>query len=262
MSDAAIAEGARAWSAEGEGARAGTGVVVLHGLTGNPYSVRPLAERLHEAGFTVELPRLPGHGTDWRDMAKTRYLDWRAAVEGVVDDLTERCDRIVLAGLSMGGTLSLDVASRRPADIAGVVAINAQILDPDQILAKLNPILQYVIPAVPRDLGGLPTNDIAKPGEDEQAYDVVPAKATQSLIAELPRIRAQLTDLDLPLLVAYSPQDHTVAAKNSKALPGLVATEDVEEVVLERSYHVATLDWDQEKLEAAVLAFVERLHDA
>ncbi|MDX1657545.1 MAG: alpha/beta fold hydrolase [Nitriliruptorales bacterium] len=260
MTETALIAGAEPWSSQGEGARAGTGVAVLHGFTGNPRSVRPLAERIHAAGFTVDMPLLPGHGTEWRDLAKTRYLDWRGAVEAVVDRLVERCDRVILVGLSLGGTLALDVGSRRPEDVAGIAAINPQILDPEQPLAKLNPILQYIIPAAPRDLAGMPSDDIAKPGADEGAYKMVPAKAAQSLISELPRLRAQLTDLSTPLLVAYSPQDHTVPAKNSEALVDLVASDDVETLVLERSYHVATLDWDQEQLEDAIVAFVERLH--
>lgn len=259
MTHPATVPGAEPWSATGSGERARTGVVLFHGFTGNPNSLRPLAERIHAEGYTVEVPLLPGHGTEWRDLAKTRYVDWRGEAELVVDRLTERCDRVVLVGLSMGGSLALDVASRRPADVAGVAAINAQILDPEQPLAKIAPVLQYLIPVLPRDLAGLPSDDIAKPGGDERAYGMVPSKAIQSFLAELARLRAQLTDLDIPVLVAYSPQDHTVGAASSRALPTLMRSEDVTTVVLERSYHVATLDWDAELLEDAVIEFLDRI---
>lgn len=251
--------GAEAWSATGEGPRARTGVLVCHGFTGNPNSTRPVGERLHREGYTVEVPLLPGHGTTVQDMARTRYADWRGAVEASLDDLASRCDGVVLVGLSMGGTIALDVASARPADVAGVVAINAQILDPEQPLAKLAPVLQHLAPIVPRDLAGLPSDDIAKPGADERAYAKVPAKAARSLIRELPRIRAQLLDLSAPLLVAYAPQDHSVPARNSRAVLELAGSGDITELVLERSYHVATLDYDAGLLEDAIVAFVSRV---
>lgn len=251
--------GAEPWSAKGSGDRADVGVIVLHGFTGNPNATRPLGERLNEAGYTVEVPLLPGHGTSHRDLKRTRYGDWRAAVEGVVDDLAGRCRSVVLVGLSAGGTLSLDVASQRRDAVAGVVSINAQVLGRDDPLARIAPLLQYVISAVPRDLAGLPTDDIARPGADERAYAWVPSRTGQSILNELPRIRGQLTDLIQPVLVAYSPQDHSVPPANSKAILELVGSEDVTELVLERSYHVATLDWDAELLEQAVIDFVARV---
>lgn len=252
-------DGAQAWAATGEGERARVGIAVVHGFTGNPNSTRPVAERLHRDGYTVEVPLLPGHGTTVKEMARTRYADWRREAERILDDLRRRCDQVVLVGLSMGGTLCLDLAGSRPKDVAGVVVINAQLLAPEQFLAKFAPVLQYVAPIVPRDLAGLPSDDIAKPGADERAYPSVPAKAAQSLIRELPRIRAQLLDADMPILVAYSPQDHSVPAKNSRAIREYVASADVTELVLERSYHVATLDYDAELLEDAIVAFVERV---
>lgn len=252
--NAAVIEGAEAWGATGTGARAAVGVVVVHGFTGNPLSTRPMGERLHADGYTVHVTRLPGHGTTAKDMATTRYADWLAEVDKQVDAMRERCDKIVLVGLSMGGTICLDVGSRR--DVAGVVPINAAILDRDGLLAKLAPVLAYVMPMVPAKLAGVVEDDIAKPGMTERAYDTVPAKSASSFLRALPRIRAQLRELTVPVLVAYSPQDHTVPPENSKALAGLIGSTDVRELVLSQSYHVATLDLDQQLLQDAVSSFV------
>ncbi len=256
---AAVMTGCEPWQAQGTGDRARTGVAVVHGFTGNPLSTTPTAQALNAAGFTVSVPRLPGHGTTARDMAKTRYADWRAEVDRTVDELLTTCDKVVLVGLSMGGTLTLDVTSSR-SDVAGAVVINAALLDRDEVVAKLAPILQHIIPMIPRDLAGLPTGDIAKADEDEHAYGMVPAKAAQSLTSQLGRIRGQLGNLTQPILVAWSPQDHTVPPKNSEALLGMLGSDDVTPLRLERSFHVATLDYDRPKLEAAIIAHVEKIH--
>ncbi len=79
-------------------------------------------------GYQVEVPRLPGHGTDVRDLGRTRYADWAAAAEEVVEQVANRTDHLVLVGLSMGGTLTLDIASRRRDLVDAAVVINPQIL--------------------------------------------------------------------------------------------------------------------------------------
>lgn len=256
-----IQPGCEPWRATGEGERARTGVVLTHGLTGNPRATTPLAQVLHERGFTVDVVRLPGHGSTVRDMARTRYADWRDAVEAALDRTLADCDRVVLVGHSMGGTLSLDLASARPSDVAGVVAINPQVSHPTQPLARLAPVLQYVMPAIPRDLAGLPSNDIARPDVVEGAYAKVPAKPAQSLINALRGIRERLLDLTQPLLVITSPRDHTVPAANSDALVELVGSADVQRITCARSYHLPQLDWDREQVETAVAEFVTRVHD-
>lgn len=261
MDTPAIQPGCEPWRAEGEGERARTGVVLTHGFTGNPRATTPLGRRLHEAGHTVEVVRLPGHGTTVRDLARTRYDDWLGAVAAALDRTAATCDRVVLWGHSMGGTLSVDLASTRPADVHGVVAVNPQLLHPTQPLAKVAPVLQYLVPVVPRDLAGLPTDDIARPDMSEGAYPKVSARAAQSLIEQLRRVRSQLLDLVQPLLVISSPQDHTVPPANADALAELVGSADVQRLVCERSYHVPQLDWDRDAVEQASLDFVARVHD-
>jgi len=247
------------WSFQGVGARARTGILLVHGFTGSPVSLRPLGELLATRGFAVELPRLPGHGTTWREMLPTRYDDWRGEVVRMAKLLGSRTDKVVLVGLSMGGTLALDVASSGDVTPAGVVAINAQILDRKGIVVKLGPWLEKILPVVPAAAAGLRSNDIAKPGAGEQAYGWVPSAAGNSLLRALPRVRAQVERLTCPALIAYSRQDHSVSPENSKRLLGLLRTADLTELVLERSYHVATLDYDLELIEERVTAFADRV---
>ena len=257
-----MTEAIQGFSSPGTGDAATVGVLVLHGFTGNPTTSRPLGEALARRGWAVEVPCLPGHGTRWQDMMKTTYADWRGAAERALDALRSRCDTVVVGGLSMGGTISLDLATRRRDDVHGVFAINAAILDREGLLAKLAPIISKIIPAAPASSAGLVKNDIAKPGQDERAYAWVPAAAGYSLVKELPRIRARVSGLEQPILVMWSREDHSVPPENSRALLRLLGSRDVTEVVLERSYHVATLDHDAPLIEEKVAALVERVASA
>lgn len=249
--------GAQPFSARGSGARAGVGVVVVHGFTASPTGTRPLGLRLAAAGYSVEVPRLPGHGTTPRDLARTRYSDWRMTVVNAVRSLERGCDRVVLVGHSMGGSIVLDLAGSGDHDVAGIVTINSLVLDRTELLARAAPLLQHVVPFVPRDAAGMPTDDLAKPGVEEGAYAWVSARAAQSFIAELPRIRGALPRVACPALVVTSPEDHTVDPANGDAIADrLTGSPRVERFTTRRSYHVPLLDYDAEVLEDRILAFV------
>lgn len=253
-----VLPGAEAWSSPGSGARSDIGVVVSHGFTGNPTATRPLGEALAARGFAVEVIRLPGHGTHWRDMASTRYGDWRWEMDRALSDLLQRGKRVVLSGLSMGGTIALDVACARPDKVAGVVPINCTVLDREGALAKAAPVLEHILPVVPAALGGLIKNDIAK-GGDEKAYDTLPTKSGNSFLKQLSRIRRGVGTLKVPVLVAYSPEDHSVPPQNSRALLEMLPSGFATELILPRSYHVATLDHDFDLLVGAIAEFAERV---
>lgn len=252
-----VIPGAEPWSSRGSGKRARVGIVVVHGFTGCPVSTRPLGERLSERGFAVEVPRLPGHGTHVLDLARTRYVHWRNEAERVFYDLKSRTQACLLVGLSMGGTLVLDMASQLRG-VAGVVSINAQILERNDIGSRLAPVLSKLIAVAPASLAGLAKNDCAN-GADEKAYSWVSPGAGYSMLRELPRIRSQLSWLRVPALVAYSPQDHSVDPENSRVILSSVGSTDKKELRLERSYHVATLDYDLDLLVNEISAFADRI---
>ncbi len=113
------------------------GVLLSHGFTGSPQSMRPWAEHLAGEGFTVRLPRLPGHGTSWQELNRTRFEDWYAVVDAALTELTERCSKVVVGGLSMGGTLVTRLAEQRGADVAGLMLVNPAFRSEDRRLVAL-----------------------------------------------------------------------------------------------------------------------------
>lgn len=229
------------------------GVLLLHGFSGSPASLRPLAESFAADGYTVELPRLPGHGTCWRDLGKVSWRDWVREVVAAHDRLVERTRARAVVGLSFGGCLGLYLAQARRTEVDGLALVNPAIHQPHPLLPLL-PVLKRVVPFVPGVV-----NDIAKPGGDEIGYERVSVRGAAEF-HELQRIvRGDLGRVTAPLLVLTSRQDHVVPIGNSRLVVEEAASEDVAQVWLERSYHVATLDHDAPEIEREAKAFVKRV---
>lgn len=229
------------------------GVLLCHGFTGSPQSLRPWADYLAERGLTVALPLLPGHGTRWEDMALTGWQDWYAEVERELHALQQRCSTVFVFGLSMGGALALRLAAKHGRSVRGVVVVNPAI--------KVHGLSAYALPVarhLVRSTKGL-ASDIAKEGVQEAAYDRVPLHAAHSVRRFFRIVDGDLPQVTQPLLLLRSPQDHVVPPADSARVLSRVSSQDVTETLLERSYHVATLDHDAERILRDSYDFVVRL---
>jgi carboxylesterase len=230
-----------------------TGVLLCHGFTGSPHTLRPWAEYLAAAGLTVSLPRLPGHGTTWQEMARTRWEDWFAEVDRAFGDLQGRCGEIFVMGISMGGCLALRLAELRGNAIGGLVLVNPSVTA-DTKLFVLAPVLKLIVPS----LKGI-ASDIKKPGITEVSYDRTPVKAAATLPGLWRTTQQHLADVTQPVLVYHSTADHVVGPASVKLLVKALPPEQIEVRELADSYHVATLDNDAEAIFAGSLEFV-RVH--
>jgi carboxylesterase len=245
----AILPGAEPFSHDGSD----VGVLLVHGFTSTPQSLRPWAEHLAEAGYTVRLPRLPGHGTTWQEMNRTEWSDWYATVDATFRELLARCRTVVVAGLSMGGALALQLAQNHGPRVAGLVLVNPAVKFEDPRLVVL-PVLKHLVGALP----GI-ANDIKKADATELAYTKTPLKAGHSQVVAWRTIIRDLPEITQPVLLLHSPQDHVVPASSSALVLSKLSSEDVQEILLENSYHVATLDNDAPLIFAESVKFIERL---
>ncbi|NNN01205.1 MAG: alpha/beta fold hydrolase [Acidimicrobiaceae bacterium] len=228
------------------------GVLVLHGFTGNPTSVRALAELAQKAGHSVELPRLPGHGTTLEDMMGTTWTDWSNAAMLAYDDLASRCERVVVVGLSMGGALGAWVAEQRA--VAGCVFINPLVKPPVQ---EIEDGLAQLIEAGLETIDSI-GSDIKKEGVAELSYPGTPLRCAQSLFSALHDVEVNLVKITAPILLISSREDHVVTSDNGDALIQKVSG-PIERIWLENSFHVATMDNDRELVESSTMAFVDRV---
>jgi len=215
------------------------GVVVSHGFTGSVQSIAPWARALAEPapgwpGARVVAPRLPGHGTHWRDLARTRWWDWYGAVEDAYHELDAHCDRVFVAGLSMGGALALRLSERER--VAGTLLVNPAIatrdkrVPPAALLHRLLPSQEGV------------ANDIALPGATELGYPRFSVTSLATMTKLWRDVRHNLDRLSAPVLLMRSREDHVVDDLTAQILRKRVS--DLRFVELPNSYHVATLDRD------------------
>lgn len=228
------------------------GVLLCHGFTGTPQSMRPWGEYLAERGFTVRVPLLPGHGTTWQEMNNTRWEDWYSCVDTAFRELHETCQRVVVGGLSMGASLALQLAQEHGPRISGLVLVNPAVTFDDP-RTRVLPVLKHL-------MGSLEAvgNDIKKPGVTELAYTRSPLKAGHSQLVAWRSVIRDLPEVTQPVLLLRSTQDHVLPASSSALVLSRISSSDVTEILLEDSYHVATLDNDAPRIFDESARFIER----
>jgi len=250
------------------------GVLLIHGFTGSPASLRPWAEHLAAAGYRVRVPRLPGHGTSWQELNLTRWQEWYATVKRSYAELSAETTKIVVGGLSMGGALALRLAARQrvrerralhrarqtdrpteqpPTPLVGLCLVNPALHNADPRLSML-PLLKLLTGSV----AGI-SGDIAQPFADELAYNRTPLRALSSMLQLWDLTIAGLHRVDQPILLFRSQHDHVVGPASIRILRERVSSGDITEHQLQKSFHVATLDYDADFIFSESARFIGRV---
>jgi carboxylesterase len=229
------------------------GVLLCHGFTGGPSSMRPWAEHLNASGYAVSVPRWPGHGTTWQDCNTTEYADWYSGAVNAFEKLQTECDDVFVAGLSMGACLALNLAVDRGREVRGLVLVNPAIASARKDI-KLLPVVKHLVPSFPA-IG----SDIKKQGVRERAYPRTPLKAAHSMFQGMRVVRDRLPEVTQPLLMFRSRVDRVVDPSSGRIIMTTVSSRDLTERILEDSYHVATLDNDAPTIFADSVHFIRRV---
>lgn len=271
------------------------GCLLIHGFSGSPSEMRILGERLAEFGWTVHGILLSGHGTTPEQMAKTRWEDWAKDAEAGVGELRKTCDTVIGVGLSMGGLLTLHLATLGLID--GIVTMNAPMVLADRrtrYIQLIRPFLQYVnkpkshsttfasasvalenqlsssvisAPSI-SNTSPTPTRTLTSKLIDSEievapilerfVYERIPVDGLISLNRGIREVRSKLSAIKCPALLMQSRKDYTVNPISVEIIQRQI--EHVKPVVhyWEKSGHILTLGREREEVALKVHEFLLR----
>lgn len=216
-----------------------TGILIVHGFTGAPSEMRLVGNYLNNLGYTVLAPRLLGHGTTPEEMAKTSWLHWYSSVEDGYHILKGSCRQVAAVGLSMGGLLTLKLASEYP--LTKIALLSTPIYIANKRL-KLLPLYRVFTNFVEKKRKRLP----AEVEEHSISYDLTPLTSLSSLLKLIEHILQLLPSLTVPTLVMQSKREHTVEPQSAQYIYDNLGSTDKKLVWLNKSGHIITLDAERE----------------
>lgn len=248
MTESSIPARPAAFSYPGHGPNARTGIALCHGFTGSPLTLLPWAEDLAAQGFAVSVPLLPGHGTDWRQLARSNWRDWYGTFEAAYLELAARTDRCFVAGLSMGGAIALLTAARHP--VSGVSVVNPGLSFYDRRVRVIG-VLKYFQRTTLPIQEEQPTAAVTNDGD----YSRTPLAAVHELKRLFGTVTRELHQVNAPVQVFKSQSDAVVPPTSLATLRRRLGPRLVDVVDLRNSGHVATLDVDAPEIFARSSTF-------
>lgn len=231
--------------------------LALHGYCGTPEEMRLVVELAAELGFAAGAPVLAGHGSHARDLAHLSYADW---LDGVRPALMAAAERgpVLVFGLSLGSLLAVELALAFPERILGLVLLsNAFFLSPFpawplRCVDKLG-LPDFGVPKAYSDIGD------PEARRTHLTYSAQPVRPAISLVRAADRLFERLPELRSPTLIVHGAKDRLCPVSNAWRVAERMGTPDVRVVVLPRSHHIVTRDFDREQLRSELRQFVRRL---
>lgn len=228
------------------------GCLLVHGFTSSPSEMRGLGRYLADRGITACAPLLPGHGTSPADLQGVTWPEWHASVNAQLDDMLRMCRRVYLVGLSLGGALSLYVASQRGGEIAGVIAMSSPIFLPRPLGFVLNRMKRRV-PYLDKRF-----QDIQDPvaRANHVNYMSAPVDAIASLVEFLRPVRLSLPMVKVPALIIRARRDHVVPPASSRYIYRRLGSPHKRLLTLDKGFHIVTVDRAREQVYVAIYDFI------
>ena len=228
-----------------------TGLLLIHGFSSTPASVRQLALAATEQGYSVAAPALAGFATQYQDLKQTSWQDWLSSVAGPLQQLKTHCHKIIVLGQSLGGCIALQLAHQNPDIINQLILLSPAVYPPPQ-LKGVKPISMALKLAGIKywsTLGG----DIKKRGSREIVYTKMPLNAYTELLSCMQSTQTILNEIAIPTTIFASHHDHVVPTKSFQQVLDQLGSIDKSLVWLDNSFHVLTQDNDAEYIKLKLL---------
>lgn len=235
----------------------GAAVLLLHGFTGTPYLMHPLAESLHQNKFTVDAPLLSGHGDSNETLKKSEWPHWYETAQQHYLALRQSHQKVCVAGLSMGGLLTLKLAEDYPEEITAISCLATPLFLSTWVNIAVRLVwhspLRYLYRYEKKKDGGDIKNETLKP--QIWSNDAMPVSCIHSLMNLQQLTLQNLKKVSAPTLVIHAREDHTAPYENLRAIAQGVNSKTVQTLTLHNSYHLITLDFDRDLVTRTVTDF-------
>jgi carboxylesterase len=233
--------------------------LLIHGLTGSPSEMAYLAERLNAAGYTVKAPLLPGHGTCIKDLNNTTWPAWVGAVSEELVRMAQRHERVCIAGQSMGGIMTLMLASLHGSLIQSCAIFSTPLWFKPFAARYVLPVLGATpLARIIGDLPSTPGEDVKEPqGAPHFSYGRNSIPATYSLLELMSLIRKKgfLSTVKTPMLIMQSTQDIFIHSGSAKRIYDSISSTRKKIIMLNDCYHAITADKERSKVADAMIDF-------
>lgn len=230
-----------------------TGVLFIHGFTGSPHDFEYMARKVHEAGFTVSVPRLPGHGTCGEDFLKTTANDWLRRAFDAYYDLKTICKEVHIVGLSMGGIIALIMASiLKPKKLVTLAA--ATHLADDRI--KIARLVSFFKKKIPKE-NSQTYDDPEYEFLNKEYWSFNWPKQAAELYKLIKTARKSVTQIVSDTLVIAARNDNLVPLEATQFIYNNVRSEKKKLLIFEQSGHVLSNDVEKETVTEAVINWLK-----
>lgn len=255
-----------------EGGR--VGVLLIHGLSGTPVEMRFIANGMAREGYTVACPQLAGHCNTLEHLRRSTWQDWYASTETALLDLSQRCDQVFVAGLSMGGLLALRLAAMHPDKVSGTM-VYAPTLWLDGwgvpwysrffhlVREKFTADMMHFTERPPygikdQRLRALISDALHSGDPSKAGFFSIPGGPMIELRWLVKDLRTRFASVKTPTLILHPREDDRASLKNTAFLQRHLGGR-VETVILEDSYHVITLDRQRDVVLQKSLSFAREV---
>ena len=229
------------------------GVLLIHGFTGAPTEMRLIGNYLHQHGYTVSGPLLPGHGTTIEDLNRSRWTDWASHVKHALTDLQTRCETVFVSGLSLGSILTLYLAAHHP-ELGGIITYSPALWVVNRLI-YLTPVLKYLVRTRPKS-GEADLTD-PKAATRMWSYDHHPTFGAHEVLKLMRQVRPLLPRITCPLLIIHSTLDSQIDPTSAQRTYDRIGSTDKELVTLHNSGHALTVDSEWESVAQKTYKFIQ-----
>ena len=246
-------------------------VLLLHGMTGQPRELYKFGTGLHQAGFDIHAPVIPGHCLGMNELRKVDWEKWKDFAIAEFDKLSSRYDQVFVSGICLGAVLSIVVAIERK-QVAGISALSTTLYLDGWALPwtafflpiGLNSMIRYfyMFPeSGPFGVKNARTRAKIKRklATDKTLLSFFPLSCVHEMLRTGSYIKKNIKKCNSPIIVIHSERDDLTSTKSAHFVYNKCQSEKKELIHLKNSYHMITLDNDQDFILSKTIEFFKDL---